>query len=239
MAGVDAKYVGGDTPTAERDAAVEGFQFGSPRVLVSVDLFSEGLDVPGLRAVQILRHTKSLSLHLQMIGRVLRVEEGKDKALILDHVGNIGYWKGGEFVTNHGLPDAPREWTLEGRKRKKGDVGIVIALTRCLNCFAVCKAGVSHCEYCGSAFPVRASGRTGAPEEKEGGLREIDEATRILSFQKKKAEEKRAKTLADLVRLAKGRKYKMGWVVHRWLYRNKNAKRAETFSEVRQLWKEV
>jgi superfamily II DNA or RNA helicase len=74
-------------------------------VLVNCALFEEGLDIPGLEAVQIAKPTQSLSRWLQMFGRSLRVSEGKEHAIVIDHTKN---W------SKHGLPTHPRIWTLEG-----------------------------------------------------------------------------------------------------------------------------
>jgi superfamily II DNA or RNA helicase len=104
-AGVRAIAVSGSTPASDRDVAVAGLASGDVQVLCTCDLVSEGLDVPSLGAVILLRPTKSAALYLQQVGRGLRPAPGKDALLALDHAGNT-------FA--HGLPDAPRRWTLEG-----------------------------------------------------------------------------------------------------------------------------
>ena len=72
-------------------------------MLVSVDLFSEGFDVPDAEFIQLARPTLSLAKHLQMVGRGVRVAKDKDCCVILDNVGN--YW-------NFGLPSDDRDWQL-------------------------------------------------------------------------------------------------------------------------------
>lgn len=78
------------------------------RVLVSVDLFSEGFDCPDVAFIQLARPTLSLSRYLQMVGRGLRVHSGKQCCLILDNVGSYRLF---------GFPSAPRDWQamFEGR----------------------------------------------------------------------------------------------------------------------------
>ena len=95
----------GGMPTAERDAAIGGLATGAVEVLTACDLISEGLDVPVVGAVILLRPTKSLVLHLQQVGRGMRPAPGKDALIVLDHVAN---------TIEHGLPDMPRRWTLAG-----------------------------------------------------------------------------------------------------------------------------
>jgi superfamily II DNA or RNA helicase len=105
----DAGYRGvcvhGGTPTAERDAAIAGLADGSVEVLASCDLISEGLDVPVVGAVILLRPTKSLVLYMQQVGRGMRPAPGKSALIVLDHANN---------TLVHGLPDLERRWTLEG-----------------------------------------------------------------------------------------------------------------------------
>ena len=194
--GLDALYVAGDTPKAERDAAISGFRKGKPRIIVSVDLFGEGLDVPGLGAVQLLRPTQSLGLHLQQVGRVLRYEEGKE-AVILDHVGNT--WR-------HGFPDDIRSWTLEGQKRKKNDEA-AINLRSCPECFAIYPAHLRACPLCGcEAVGV---GRKN-PEEVAGTLEEMDRE-KIREQKAKRIEQGTTRELEGLVALAIERGHKIPW----------------------------
>lgn len=202
-AGVEAVYCAGDTPKPERDSIVSGLRRGSPPVVVSVDLFGEGLDCPGLNAVQMLRPTQSLGLYLQQVGRALRPEEGKDAAIILDHVHNS---------LRHGLPDDEREWTLEGRKRRRGSTGEApIALLNCPECFCVFRRAAGECPNCGWQATVQPR----EIEEVDGELREIDQTT--IRRQRAWEEQQAYKEgFEGLVRLAVARGYKFGWAAFRW-----------------------
>ncbi|MFN4244505.1 MAG: DEAD/DEAH box helicase, partial [Tepidisphaerales bacterium] len=93
-----------------RKQLVRDFGRGIIQVLTSVDVISEGFDVPGIVGAILLRPTQSLGLYLQQVGRALRTAPGKEAAIILDHVGNS---------QRHGLPDDPREWSLLGRGARK------------------------------------------------------------------------------------------------------------------------
>ncbi len=104
-AGYRSTCAHGGTSTAERDAAIAGLGNGDVEVLTACDLISEGLDVPVVGAVILLRPTKSLVLYMQQIGRGMRPAPGKRHLIVLDHVGNIAA---------HGLPDLERNWTLDG-----------------------------------------------------------------------------------------------------------------------------
>jgi len=208
--GLNAVYVAGDTPKVERDQAISGFRYGDPAIIVSVDLFGEGLDVPGLSAVQLLRPTQSLGLHLQQIGRALRIEEGKEEAIVLDHVGNS--WR-------HGLPDDEREWTLQGKKRKKKDLEETVAsLRHCPECFAIYPASKLACPLCGHKH-------TGAsrkdPETVDGELKEIDPEEHRRRRQAAR-QQGRAETLEDLVALAEERGNKVSWAGMVYASRKRN-----------------
>ena len=105
QAGIPAKHLDGTTPDASRRDILEQFRRGDILVLTNCQLFDEGLDIPALEAVQVAKPTKSLTKWLQMVGRVLRPQEGKDYAVILDHTKNWAI---------HGLPTRERVWTLDG-----------------------------------------------------------------------------------------------------------------------------
>ena len=74
---------------AARSGAEErsGAASHSIQILVSVDLFSEGFDCPDVEFIQLARPTLSLAKYLQMVGRGLRVHEGKVCCTIIDNVG--------------------------------------------------------------------------------------------------------------------------------------------------------
>lgn len=86
-AGVAAKAVWADTPGPEREQALNDLKSGAVKVLFSVDLFNEGIDVPTVDVVLFLRPTDSPTLFLQQLGRGLRRSPGKDVCTVLDFVG--------------------------------------------------------------------------------------------------------------------------------------------------------
>ncbi len=74
--GVNAVAIDCKTPPKVRRQYVEDFKKGNIRVIVNVDIFSEGFDCPDVEFIQIARPTLSLSKYMQMIGRGLRVHAG-------------------------------------------------------------------------------------------------------------------------------------------------------------------
>lgn len=139
--GVPAKLLTGETPSKERLNGVLGYRNGQIKVLINVDLFDEGFDVPGTDAVIMARPTKSLGKYLQMFGRALRVAKGKDFAIVIDHVGNVAY---------HGLPDKIRKWTLDNIVKKRDTVNLIRV---CMNvaCCMPFDRWLSECPFCGNA----------------------------------------------------------------------------------------
>lgn len=85
-AGIAALAVWGETPSDERQAALTALADGRLRVLFSVDLFNEGVDLPTVDTLLLLRPTDSPTLFLQQLGRGLRRELGKNLCTVLDFV---------------------------------------------------------------------------------------------------------------------------------------------------------
>lgn len=86
-AGIDSVAISGDSPWAEREAALRDLSEGNLRVVFSVDLFNEGVDLPNVDTVLLLRPTESPTLFLQQLGRGLRKTPGKPFCTVLDFVG--------------------------------------------------------------------------------------------------------------------------------------------------------
>ncbi|WP_456738546.1 DEAD/DEAH box helicase [Bradyrhizobium sp. USDA 4471] len=154
--GVRAAHVDGDTPAAERRRLIAALGTGDLDVLCNCGLVSEGLDVPGVVGVILLRPTQSLSMYLQQVGRALRVAPGKSRAMILDLAGN---------VFRHGLPDTPREWSLAGREKKdRAPPPVVARLRHCPACRTLNPPGTGVCS-CGTELkPTSAERRDAALE---------------------------------------------------------------------------
>lgn len=86
-AGFSAEEVLGETPSAIRDQRVLDFRAGRITFLFTVDVFSEGVDIPEIDLVMFLRPTESLTVFLQQLGRGLRHAPEKDCLTVLDFVG--------------------------------------------------------------------------------------------------------------------------------------------------------
>jgi hypothetical protein len=85
--GIKAMCVVGKTPAEERQRAPERLAAGDLQALVTCDLFNEGVDIPAVDTLVLLRPTQSPVLFQQQLGRGLRLSQGKESCLVLDFVG--------------------------------------------------------------------------------------------------------------------------------------------------------
>ncbi len=85
--GIEAAAVYAGSPL-NRSEALERLDQGSLKVIFSVDLFNEGVDLPGIDTIMMLRPTESKVLFLQQLGRGLRRAEAKQLLIVLDFIGN-------------------------------------------------------------------------------------------------------------------------------------------------------
>ncbi|PQJ88730.1 DEAD/DEAH box helicase [Aliivibrio sifiae] len=83
-----SELVIGDTKVVERDAIIQRFKKQQTKFLVNVSVLTTGFDAPHVDLIAILRPTESVSLYQQIIGRGLRLAEGKTECTILDYAGN-------------------------------------------------------------------------------------------------------------------------------------------------------
>ena len=165
-AGVPAEMVSANTPELERAAILRKFARRELLQLVNVDLFGEGFDLPAIEVVSMGRPTASYGLYVQQFGRACRPMENKDRAIIIDHVGN---------VLRHGLPDAPRIWTLDRRERRARNKEELLQqpVRVCPECTIVYEKFHLACPHCGHV-PVPKS--RAAPEHVDGDIAELDPA---------------------------------------------------------------
>jgi DNA repair protein RadD len=186
-AGVPAQVITAKTSINVRGQIMRQFRNRLLLQLVSVDCLGEGVDVPAIEVVSMVRKTASFQLYAQQFGRSLRpvVPDGyvdtwdsftdderkqilanstKPKAIIIDHVGNCMF---------HGLPDVPQRYSLDRRESRKIGASDAISLRGCTECMQPYERFLVTCPYCGNQ-PVPAARST--PQQVEGDLIELDEA---------------------------------------------------------------
>lgn len=198
--GIAAEHADAKTSKVERERIMNNFRSGELKVLCNVDLISEGFNVPDCEVVILLRPTESLVLHIQQSMRSMRYKPGK-RAVIIDHVAN--YLK-------HGLPDTPRQWSLEDREKKgnKNTISDAIPIKQCPECMSVMLSSVSVCE-CGHEFTEER-----IMEIEEAELVEIkkDFTLQANYIVTKKVED--LNSMEELKAYRKAKNYKPGWVYY-------------------------
>lgn len=204
-AGIAAESVHGDTDETVRDDILGRFERGEVLVLVNVDLFGEGFDLPNMAGVIFARPTASFSLYCQQWGRGARLDipddwmaawddytpeqrrhmiglSNKPYMWVIDMVGNI--------MRHNGPPDCRTSWSMDGRAGR-GDGGV--SITRmCLNkdrhgdgsniaCAKTYERYHKRCPYC--QFEPQPAERS-TPKAVDGDPLEMDPAALALWRQK-------------------------------------------------------
>jgi superfamily II DNA or RNA helicase/HKD family nuclease/diadenosine tetraphosphate (Ap4A) HIT family hydrolase len=86
--GVSAVAVHSGANSAPRATSLEQLRDGELKVIFAVDMFNEGVDVPSIDTVLMLRPTESTIIWLQQLGRGLRIADGKERLNVIDYIGN-------------------------------------------------------------------------------------------------------------------------------------------------------
>jgi superfamily II DNA or RNA helicase len=205
--------VDGQTEDGRRRNLIAGLGDGRLQVLTACDIVSEGTDIPVVQAAILLRPTQSEALFLQQCGRVLRPAPGKDRAIILDHVGNC---------ITHGLPDEVREWTLDGRAMRgmSKDNEPEVRVLQCPACYSA-HAPADQCPACGHRY--EASSRV--VDQVDGQLTEIT-AEQAAEMRRRRRRIGTAATLAEFKEIAAELGYKTGWAFRMYEIRKQQGRAA-------------
>lgn len=141
--GVPAEVVTGEVGEDEREAVLDRLRSGKTKVLVNVEVYVKGADIPAIECVVDLAPTLSLSRYIQKIGRAARPNEGKEYFLQLDHAGNS---------LRHGFWSDDREYSL-GKPKKESESEYIASTKMCPECFYVMRSTQMQCEVCDYVFP--------------------------------------------------------------------------------------
>src|SRR5699024_7251421 len=85
----NARMITGTTKKAEREKIIDDFKARKFLYLVNVSVLTTGFDAPNVSHIAILRATESVSLLQQIMGRGMRLYDGKKECVVLDYAGNI------------------------------------------------------------------------------------------------------------------------------------------------------
>lgn len=158
-AGIPAELVTGEVTPKDRKRIIAKYKKKEILVLVNVEVYVKGANIPEIRCVIDLAPTLSLARYIQKIGRAGRPAPGKDHFIQLDQAGNS---------LRHGFWSQDREYSL-GEDSGKG-IGEYVASTKmCPSCFYVMLSTASKCELCDYIFVTADN----TPSQVDGELEEI------------------------------------------------------------------
>lgn len=141
--GIKTAAVNSKQSKAENDKAISDYKAGALQCLVSANQLTTGFDVPKIDFIGMLRPTISPSLHVQMLGRGMRVAEGKVDCLVLDFVRNFSRLGP---VNNVKIPEKKQPRVT---KRKEPLEGVSGELKECPYCHDEMPKYAKECPHCG------------------------------------------------------------------------------------------
>lgn len=172
--------------------------------LIATDILTKGFDVPDVMiGVSARPFTKSLSSHIQQIGRVMRSHPEKQFALWLDHSGNyLRFAEEWEDIYANGVSELD-----DGREKPKREpTENEKEAAKCPRCNAFWPGRADTCACCGFIRPQRND-----VTEKPGELAEYNPAGKKLP-----GREERQEFFSQLCGIASERGYKRGWAFHKY-----------------------
>lgn len=157
QSGIPAAHLDGSTPQTVRDSVLEKLETGEIKVVCTCGVLSEGWHQPAVKCAILARPTKSLTLYMQQVGRILSPWGGQ-QPMVLDHANN---------TFEHGLPHADRSYVLTTSHKKKSR----FQDTKSCECGAILPTNTQVCPECGHVF----GGIEGKVTEDDGELVEIED----------------------------------------------------------------
>lgn len=141
--GVPTAVITGDMPDRARDAALAAWRAGDVLVALSVNVLTEGFDMPELDAAIFARRFNHCGAYLQAGGRIIRTAPGKTHATLIDLTG---------CAHEHGPLEIDREYSLTGRAIRGAARD---SFGQCRECGTMFLYGPRQCPACGAEIPTR------------------------------------------------------------------------------------
>lgn len=137
--GIKTEVVTGETPRAQRDLIVKQFRNGLIKCICNCAVLTTGFDCPEIDLIALVRNTKSKVLYTQIIGRGMRIAEGKVNCLWLDFTDTTRLLGPVDLLTG-----------ISEKQKKQGGAS---PSKTCPDCEAVLHASYKACPDCGHEFP--------------------------------------------------------------------------------------
>lgn len=134
--GIEARAIFGETHHDEREETIDLAKSGQLTALVNVGVLTTGFDWPACDAIWFMRPTQSTGLYVQILGRGMRIAEGKQNTIVLDY---------GRNIERHGPIDM-----VTPQVRGGGAPPLKV----CPSCDSYVAAAAKTCPDCGYAFPI-------------------------------------------------------------------------------------
>ena len=202
-AGISAMHLDGKTPKKERIALLSAFSQGQILVLCQHSIVTEGVDIPGIEAIQLVRPTKSLIVWFQAIGRALRPAPNKETAIIIDHT---------DTHLNLPWPDDEIPWSLDpiSLKGSKWSIG-------CPECHHVFRPTSSERDRCLATCPncnVKFTFKTEKSGKKLKRLKVVEIVPANFAEFDTEYDERKLYIVQQLIDFGELQGYQKGWVYH-------------------------
>ncbi|HAR37769.1 MAG TPA: ATP-dependent helicase [Porphyromonadaceae bacterium] len=139
-------YTGKLADDESREDVIGRFKNGETTVLCNVDILTKGFDYPEVSCIIQARPTKSLMVHIQQVGRGLRIADGKESCIILDHAGNHERLGFVDAKLPSELDNGKKKTSSGTSKEKEKETPLP---KRCPSCDFLKPAGVRKCPACG------------------------------------------------------------------------------------------
>lgn len=176
-AGVNARYVDGETPDDERREMFADLNEGRIDYIANVGVIERGTDIPRIGCIQMCTAVGNVVRWKQMIGRGSRISQWVIDCIVLDHA---------DGIRKHGFFEDDTEWSLEWGERP-AKTNETRATVECPSCGAVYRGG--QCRQCGYE-PTKKERKSQGLEFVGGELQEV---------QRKEAAPKKVKTSEELM----------------------------------------
>jgi superfamily II DNA or RNA helicase len=243
QAGFRAEAISGYMPKSRQRALIDGLDTGAVQILVNADLLTYGFDSPKVEYGFSLRRTASRALYFQIVGRILRVAEGKTEARFFDHANTINLHQDPRYpgVPLFYIPNLT--WNFTGQEKRKVNRKEKAIIRQCpYNAFEVCVKPYP-CPQCERYIPpqetpvvesIPLSERKGPGEQyiiTQAEKRELqDDVIRYIEIcRRTQDDDSLDRAVAKLLEIAKRLNYKPMWV-----YRQINTQKHVV--DVRILW---
>lgn len=142
--GIWTEVVTGETPKGERRRIIQEFKAGKIKALVNANVLTTGFDAPNVDLIAVLRPTLSTALHVQILGRGLRLKEHTDHCLVLDFAGNI--------AKHGGIAEPKVKSTKPQEEENKRQMPTGDNIKVCPACDEIVSSLVRTCPECGHIF---------------------------------------------------------------------------------------